>query len=79
MKLRSKTKQTNETLLLQHTIVRFKVLVENGRKKAKFVKINEIEDLDSINAIKRKKHFEISSADDVINSPAYKRLNIQKE
>ena len=55
------------------------VLVENGREKAKFVKINEIEDLDSINAIKRKKHFEISSTDDVINSPAYKRLNIQKE
>ena len=55
------------------------VLVENGREKSKFVKINEIEDLDSINAIKRKKHFEISSTDDVINSPAYKRLNIQKE
>ena len=55
------------------------VLVENGREKAKFVKINEIEDLDSINAIKQKKHFEISSTDDVINSPAYKRLNIQKE
>ena len=33
------------------------VLVENGREKAKFVKINEIEDLDSINAIKRKKTF----------------------
>ena len=32
------------------------VLVENGREKAKFVKINEIEDLDSINAIKRKKN-----------------------
>ena len=55
------------------------VLVEIGREKAKFVKINEIEDLDSINAIKRKKHFEIFSTDDVINSPAYKRLNIQKE
>ena len=55
------------------------VLVENGRKKAKFVKINETEDLNSINAIKRKKHFEISSTDNFINSPAYKRLNIQKE
>ena len=33
------------------------VLVENGREKAKFVKINEIEDLDSINAIKRRKTF----------------------
>ena len=32
------------------------VLVKNGREKAKFVKINEIEDLDSINAIKRKKN-----------------------
>ena len=32
------------------------VLVENGREKAKFVKTNEIEDLDSINAIKRKKN-----------------------
>ena len=31
------------------------VLVEKGREKAKFVKINEIEDLDSINAIKLKK------------------------
>ena len=55
------------------------VLVENGREKAKFVKINEIEYLDSINAIKRKKHFEVFSIDDAINSPANKRLNIQKE
>ena len=55
------------------------VFVENGREKAKFVKIDEIEDLDSINAIKRKKkQFELSSTDDAINSPAYKRLNIQK-
>ena len=33
------------------------VLVENGREKAKFVKINDIEDFDSINAIKRNKTF----------------------
>ena len=31
------------------------VLVEYGREKAKFVKINEIEDFDSINATKQKK------------------------
>ena len=56
------------------------VFVENGREKAKFVKINEIEDLDSINAIKRKKkQFELSSTDDAINSPEYKRLKIQNE
>ena len=56
------------------------VLVENGREKAKFVKVNEIEDLDSINAIKRKKkQFDLSSTDDAINSPAYNPLIIQKE
>ena len=32
------------------------VLVENGSEKAKFFEINEIEDLDSINAVKRKKN-----------------------
>ena len=55
------------------------VLVENCSEKAKFVKINEIEDVDSINAIKRKKQFEFFSIDHAINSPANKRLHIQKE
>ena len=55
------------------------VLVENGREKANCVKIHEIEDLDSINAIKRKKKFELPSTDDAINSPTCKRLNIQKK
>ena len=55
------------------------VLVENGLEKPKFVKINNVSDLDKINAVKRKRNGYDDQGPSSINEPARKRMNYGKQ
>ena len=72
----TKLKKKRDNILSKYNCV-VSVLVENGKNKPKFMRVNELEDLDRVNAIKRKQNNDNgkldSRSEDNITSPPTKK------